>query len=89
MSGCHAAIVTRYDSRADFGACPCCGYGAVWEPFGACPCRGYNAAAGEPFRRLPLPRVEESSRLLNNSPPNPAANPRTSTMPIIFFNSMI
>ena len=29
MLGCHAATVTRCDSRADFGACPCCGYSAA------------------------------------------------------------
>ena len=55
MPGCQAATVTRCDSRADFGACPCCGYSAIGEPFGACPCRSYSATAGEPFRRLPLP----------------------------------
>ena len=65
MSGCHAATVTRYDSKTDFGACPCCSYSAAGEPFDTCPCRGYSAAAGEPFRRLPLHRVQrESSRLL-------------------------
>ena len=57
--------MTRCDSRANFGTCPCCGYSAAWKHFGACPYHGYNAAAGEPFRRLPLPRVQrESSRLL-------------------------
>jgi len=57
--------MTRCDSRADFDACPCCGYSAAGEPFGACPCRGYSATAREPFRRLPLPRIQrESSRLL-------------------------
>ena len=65
MSCCHAAIVTRCDSRADFGFCPCCGYSAAGEPFGACPCRGYSAAAEEPFRRQSLPRVQRgNSRLL-------------------------
>ena len=54
MSGCHVAIVTRCDSRADFAASPSCGYSAVGEPFGACRCSGYSAAAGEPFRRLPV-----------------------------------
>ena len=87
MSGCHAATVTRCDSRTDFGACPCCDYSAAGEPFGVCPCRGYSATAREPFRRLPLSRVQrESSRLLYNSSSNPAANHRTSTMPIIFFS---
>ena len=89
MSGYHAATVTRCDSRTDFGVCPCYGYSAAGEPFSACPCSGYSAAAGEPFWRLPLPRVQrESSRLLYNSSPNPTANPRTSTMPIIFFSSV-
>ena len=46
MPGCHAAIVTISDSRADFGACPCCGFSAAGEPFGACPYSGYSAAAG-------------------------------------------
>ena len=68
MPGCHAATVTRCDSRADFNACPYCGYSAAGEPFGACPCRDCSAAAGEPFRRLSLPRVQrESSRLLYNT----------------------
>ena len=58
MSGCHAAIVTRCDSRADFGACLCCGYSAVGEPFGAYPCSCYSATTGSPFsRRLPLLRI--------------------------------
>ena len=57
MSGCHAATVTRCDSKADFGACPCCGYSAAGEPFGACPCSGYSAAAGSPFSACPLPCV--------------------------------
>ena len=42
MSGCHAVTVTRCDSRADFDACPYCGYSAVGEPFGAYPCSGYR-----------------------------------------------
>ena len=54
----HVTTVTKCDSRADFGACPCCGYSAAGEPFDACPCRDYSAAAGEPFQRLPLPRVQ-------------------------------
>ena len=49
MSGCHAATVTRCDSRADFDVCPCCGYSAAGEPFGAYPCRDYSVAAGSPF----------------------------------------
>ena len=58
MSGCHAATVTRCDSRADFGACPCCGYSAAGEPFSACPCNCYSAIAGSPFRRrLSLPCI--------------------------------
>ena len=58
MSGSHAAIVTRCDSRADFGACPCYGYSAAGEPFGACPCSCYSATAGSPFRcRLHLLRI--------------------------------
>ena len=64
MLGCHAATVTRSDSRADFGACPCCGYSASGVPFGACPYHSYSAAAGEPFRRLPLPRVQRESSIL-------------------------
>ena len=65
MPGCQAATVNRCDSRADFDACPCYGYSAAGEPFGICPCSGYSTAAGEPFRRLPLPYVQrESSRLL-------------------------
>ena len=88
-TGCHAATVTRFDSRTDFGAYPCYGYSAIGEPFDACPCHGYNTVAAKPFRRLPLPRVpRESSRLVYNSSPNPAANPRTSTLPIIFFSSV-
>ena len=51
MSGCHAATVTRCDSRADFGACPCCGYSAAGEPFGACPYSCCSATAGSLFRR--------------------------------------
>ena len=89
MPCCHAAIGTRYDSRDDFGTYPCRGYRTIEEPFGACPCCGYSAAVGEPFRRLPLSRVQrKSSRLLYNSSPNPVVNPRTSTMPIIFFSSV-
>jgi len=49
MSGYHAATVTRCDSRADFGVCPCCGYSAAGEPFGACPCSGYSVTAGSLF----------------------------------------
>ena len=65
MLCCNAAIVTRCDGRADFGACPCCDYSAVGEPFVACPCRDYSAAAWEPFRRQPLLCIQkESSRLL-------------------------
>ena len=87
--GCHASTMTRCDSRANFGACTCCGYNATGEPFCACPCSSYSIAVGEPFRRLPLLRIQrESSRLLYNSSLNPAANPRTSTTPIIFFSSV-
>ena len=50
--------VTRCDSRADFDACPCCGYSATGEPFGAYPYSGYSAAAGEPFWCLHLPRIQ-------------------------------
>ena len=46
MSGYHAAIVTRCDSRANFGACPCCGYSAASELFDAYPCSGYSTIAG-------------------------------------------
>ena len=35
--------MTRCDSRADFGACPCCGYSVAGKPFGACPYRSYSA----------------------------------------------
>ena len=49
MSCCHVATVTRCDSRADFGACPYCGYSASGEPFDACPCCGYSATAGSLF----------------------------------------
>jgi len=45
-------------SRADFGACPFCGYSAASEPFGACPCSCYSTTAGSHFRRrLPLLRI--------------------------------
>jgi len=37
MSGCHAATVCRCDSRADFDACPCCGYSAAGEPSTSAP----------------------------------------------------
>ena len=58
MSGYHAAIVTRCDSRTDFDTCPCCGYSAAGEPFGACPCSCYSGTAGSPFRRrLSLPYI--------------------------------
>ena len=67
MTGCHAATVTRCDNRAVFSVCPYYGYSVAGEPFGACPYRGYSAVVGEPFRRLPLPRVQESSRLLYNN----------------------
>jgi len=58
MSGCHIATVTRCDSMADFVACLCCDYSTAGESFGACPCSGYSAAAGKPFRRLLVPRVD-------------------------------
>ena len=64
MSGCHVATVTRCDSKTDFDADPCCAYSATGKPFGACPCRGYIAAAGEPFRRLPLPHVQRENNIL-------------------------
>ena len=84
MPGCHAATVTRCDSRADFGTYPCCGYSAAGEPFGACPYNGYSAAVGETFWCLSLPHIQrESSRLLYNFPLILLLNPRTSTMPII------
>ena len=55
MSDYYAATVTRCNSRANFGACPCCGYSAAGEPFGVCPCCCYSATAGSPFRhRLSL-----------------------------------
>ena len=67
MLGCHAATVTRCDSRSDFGAYPCYGYSAAEKPFDTCLCRGYSIAAREPFQRLPLPHIQrESSRLLYN-----------------------
>ena len=50
MLGYHAVIVTRYDSRVDFNAYPCCGYSTAREPFDVSPCSGYSAAAGEPFQ---------------------------------------
>jgi len=58
MSGCHIATVTRCDSMADFVACLCCDYSTAGESFGACPCSGYSSAAGKPFRRLLVPRVD-------------------------------
>ena len=43
MSGRHAATVTRCDSGADFGACPCRGYSAAaGSPFGAYPCHVFR-----------------------------------------------
>ena len=51
MSDCHAATVTRCDSKADFGACSCSGYIAAGEPFDVCPCSGYSAAV----RSLSMP----------------------------------
>jgi len=68
MPGCHAATVTRCDSRADFGACPCCGYSAAGEPFDACPCSGYSVTAGSLFDAAFPCYVftQGSSRLLNN-----------------------
>ena len=45
MSGCYAAIVTRYDSRTDFGAYLCGGYGVAGAPFDVCFCSGYSATA--------------------------------------------
>jgi len=57
MSGYHAAILTRCDSRADFGSCHCCGYSAAGEPFGACPCNGYSQQQGALFGACPLPCV--------------------------------
>ena len=86
MPGCHAAIVTRCDSRADFGTCPYCGYSAVGEPFGACPCSGYNAVEGSLSAPASAARSEEIYILFHNCSPNPAANPRTSSIPIIFFS---
>ena len=53
MPDCHATIVTRCYSMANFGVCPYCGYSAAGEPFGVCPCRSYNAAAGSPFGACP------------------------------------
>ena len=66
MSGYPAATVTRCDSRADFGACPCCGYSAAGEPFGAYLCRGYSVAVGSPFGACPYRAFTwwESSGLL-------------------------
>ena len=49
MSGCNAVIVTRCDSRTDFGACPCYGYSVAGEPFGVCPCCVYSTTAGSLF----------------------------------------
>ena len=66
MSGCHAATVTRCDSRADFSVCPCCGYSVAGELFDVCPCSGYSAAAGSPFGACPYRAFTQgSSRLLN------------------------
>ena len=66
MLDCHAAILTRCDSRADFGVCPCCGYSVAGEPFDACPCSSYSAAAGSPFGAcLCSAFKQKSSRLLN------------------------
>jgi len=48
--------VTRCDSRADFDACPCCGYSAAGEPFGACPCSSYSATAGSLSTSVPAVR---------------------------------
>jgi len=56
MPGCQATTVTRCDSRADFGACLCCGYSAAGEPFGACPCNSYSAAAGSLSALVPAVR---------------------------------
>ena len=53
MLGCHIATVTRCDSRADFGACPCCGYSAAGEPFGACPAVATVQQQGSPFGTCP------------------------------------
>ena len=67
MPGYHTATVTRCDSRADFGACPCCGYSAAGEPFGACPSSGYSVTSGSLFNAAcpcyAFPQV--SNRLLN------------------------
>ena len=65
MPGCHTATVTRCDSRANFGPCPCFGYSAQGSlstpaptaatvqqqgsPFGACPCRAYRGSAADYF----------------------------------------
>ena len=49
MSDYHAAIVTRCDSRADFGASPCCGYSAAGEPFDAYPYNGYSVTVESLF----------------------------------------
>ena len=48
--------VTRCDSRADFDACPCCGYSVTGEPFGTCPCSGYSATAGSLSVSVPVVR---------------------------------
>ena len=56
MTGCHAATVTRCDSRADFDVCPCCGYSAAGKPFGACPYNSYSTTAGSLSTSVPAVR---------------------------------
>ena len=72
MSGYHATTVTRCDSRADFGVCPCCGYSAAGEPFGACPCHGY--------------REREQQITLHNRPVCLVVNDRKFPVRTIFFS---
>ena len=82
MSGYHAATVTRCDSRANFGACPCCGYSAAGEPFDAYPCSCYSATAGHSY--------EGCSRLSNTVAHAKAFNDklvalRTGVSPALLF----
>ena len=66
MSGCHDATMPRYDNRADFDACPYCGYSVAGEPFHAYPYSGYSTAAGAlstPYGTF----TQVSSRLLTRA----------------------
>jgi len=56
MSGCHAVIVTRCYSRADFGACPYGGYSVAGKSFSACPCSSYSTTAGSLSAHVPAAR---------------------------------